>query len=110
MKMKRYELISDEYRNTIDLRDYETMIRKVIGELRPKATVIVEKNFFLVGPSPDHGFSVAMGQILSKIENMGNYCAMVPRLFTGTEVSGDLAELCKNGGRRKRGRPKKVAG
>ena len=51
-----------------------------------------------------------MDQILSRIENMGAYCAMVPRLFTGTEVVGDVAELCKNGGRKKRGRPKKVAG
>jgi len=41
---------------------------------------------------------------------MGNYCARVPRLFTGTEVVGDVEELCKNGGRKKRGRPKKVAG
>ena len=110
MRMKRYELVSDEYRNTTDLRNYEKLIRETVKELMPKATVIVEKNFFLVGPAPDHGFSVAMGQILSRIENMGAYCAMVPRLFTGTEVSGDLVELCKNVCRKKHGRPKKVAG
>ena len=51
-----------------------------------------------------------MDQILSRIENMGAYCAMVPRLFTGAEISRNLAELCKNWGRKKRGRPKKVAG
>jgi len=48
-----------------------------------------------------------MDQILSRIENMGAYCAMVPRLFTGTEVVGDVAELCKNWGRKKRGIPQK---
>ena len=93
MKMKRYELVSDEYRNTTDLRNYEKLIRETVKELMPNATVIVEKNFFLVGPAPDHGFSVSMGQTLSKIENMGNYCAMVPRLFTGTEVVENVEEL-----------------
>jgi len=62
------------------------------------------------GWTTEPGFSVAIGQIWSRIENMGNYCARVPRLFTGTEVVGDVEELCKNGGRKKRGRPKKVAG
>ena len=50
-----------------------------------------------------------MDQILSRIENMGAYCAIVPRSFTGAEISRNFAELCKNWGRKKYGIPQKLA-
>lgn len=84
--MRKYEFASSEFRNEVDLRDYEDMIKKAVHEVIPSAAVKVEQFSYSVTPSPSKGDAIRIGRILSKGENLGSYCILVPKLFCSEEV------------------------
>ncbi len=84
--MRKYQLASTEARDHVDLRDYDNMICEAVHEVMPHASVVVEQFSYSVDPSPSKGEAIRIGRILSKGENLGSFCILVPKLFFSDEV------------------------
>ena len=95
---RKYVLASEEARARVDLRDYEDLIRAVVGKIVPEAKVVVKRDYFIVDRLT-RGQSRSLGRELSKTELVAHR-QMVCRLFAGSpateEERKDLYEKGKN--------------
>jgi hypothetical protein len=82
---RKYVLASEEARARVDLRDYEDLIRSVVGKIVPKAKVIVKRDCFIVDRLT-RGQSRSLGRELSKTE-LVKHRQMVCRLFAGSPAT-----------------------
>lgn len=87
--MRRYGLASPEYKQNVDLRDYEDVIVKAVTDVMKDVegvSVAVYKNYYEVSPSPDRGMAIAIGRAICK-SKLNQYCILIPKLFSSVEVS-----------------------
>lgn len=85
--MRRYSLTSGDARRTVDLRDYADVITKAITTVMTgkDVTVVVEKDCYIVSPTPSRGESIRIGRAICK-STLCQYCVQRPVLFSGEDV------------------------
>ena len=91
--MRRYYLASVEKRGTVDLREYEDKIMEAVKQIIPSATVVVEKDYYTVHPTPERGAAIRIGRLLSSRDVLGQYCIPIPKLFCSEEVEKGMVSV-----------------
>ena len=87
--MREYSLQDSEYRKTVDLRDYETIIVESVHEVSAAAIVNVYKDRYTITPDLTKGQLIKIGRLIANT-TLGQYCLIRPILFKG-EVIKDTA-------------------
>ena len=84
--MREYRFTSSFARDTVDLREYEDVIKDAVAHVNPKAKVEVYEDRYTID-SISRSESVQVGRQLSKTA-LAQYCITVEisRLFYGQEV------------------------
>jgi len=114
--MREYSLQDSEYRKTVDLRNYRTLIENAIHSVTPSTEVNVEKDHYTLSPLPSKGELIMIGRVLAKPENLGRYCITRPVLFKGETVKTEkvsedinestIIEQANKDNTKKKGRPR----
>ena len=94
--MRRYSLASTDARNFVDLRDYTDIIIEAVHSIMPKASVEVEKDSYLVDPTPNQSEAVRIGRQICQSE-LRKHCVMIPKLFFSEEIEEEVANDGENG-------------
>ena len=84
--MRRYSLASVDYRKYVDLVTFKNTIINTVHQVMPNAVVTVEKDSYIVSPTPTRSEAVRIGRMLSCKDILGKYCIYVPKLFYGEDV------------------------
>lgn len=84
--MRKYTLASMDARNDVDLRRFGRLIEETVLEVMPQATVQVERDCYIVSPTPSRGDAIRIGRKLSKNKLLGRYCIKIPKLFHGETI------------------------
>lgn len=84
--MRRYSLASVDYRKYVDLVTFENTIINTVHQVMPNAVVTVEKDSYIVSPTPTRSEAVRIGRMLSSKDILGKYCIHVPKLFYGEDI------------------------
>ena len=84
--MRRYRMLHEEGRESIDLRKYKDKIIEEVKKVIPFADVQVEKTSYTVDPSPYHSQAIKIGKALGAIEDFQKYCVYIARTFYSVEV------------------------
>ena len=84
--MRRYSLASVDYRKYVDLVTFENTIINTVHQVMPNAVVTVEKDSYIVSPTPTRSEAVRIGRMLSSKDILGKYCIYVPKLFYGEDI------------------------
>ena len=84
--MRRYSLASVDYRKYVDLVTFENTIINTVHQVMPNAVVTVEKDSYIVSPTPPRSEAVRIGRMLSSKDILGKYCIYVPKLFYGEDI------------------------
>lgn len=87
--MREYRFSSPLARDTVDLREYEDIIRAEVAKVSPNAIVTVYEDKYTID-NITHAESVRIGRALSKTA-LADYCVKVEisRLFYGHEMKED---------------------
>ena len=88
--MREYSLQDPEYRKTVDLRNYKTIIEDSIHQVAPAAVVTVYKDRYTITPDLSKGQLIMIGRLIAHTK-LGQYCMIRPILFKG-EVIDDTKE------------------
>lgn len=78
--MKYFRLASKAFRESTDLRDFESDIKKAVNKVNPLATVYVEKEFYTTDPTLTKRESITVSTIL-RHGIMNKYSVDRPCLF-----------------------------
>lgn len=92
--MRRYALASLEYKQNVDLRDYEdVIIAAVLAAMKDveDVSVVVHERYYEVSPSPGRGEAIAIGRAICK-SGLGKCCVQIPKLFSSVELLSDGKE------------------
>lgn len=84
--MREYSLQDPEYRKTIDLTNYRTLIENTIHSVSPTINVEVYKDHYTIDPDPPKGDLIKIGRLLAQMNNLGQYCIIRSLLFKGEKV------------------------
>ena len=84
--MRRYRMLHEEGRESIDLRKYKDKIIEEVKKVIPFADVQVEKTSYTVDPSPYHSQAIKIDKALGAIEDFQKYCVYIARTFYSVEV------------------------
>lgn len=84
--MREYRFTNSFARDTVDLTEYEEIIKEAVAEVNPKAIVNVFQDKYTID-SISRPESVMVGRLLSKTA-LAEYCIKVEisRLFCGHEI------------------------
>lgn len=84
--MREYRFSNSFARDTVDLREYEDIIKNTVAQVNSQATVTVYEDRYTID-NISHSESVMIGRLLSKTA-LADYCIKVEisRLFCGHEV------------------------
>ena len=101
--MREYSLQDPEYRKTVDLRNYKTIIEDSIHQVAPDAVVTVYKDRYTITPDLSKGQLIKIGRLIAQT-TLGQYCMIRPILFKGevikdTHNSGQNEDDTKKKGR-----------
>ena len=86
--MGRYALASPEYKQNVDLRNYEEVIAEAVMAAMKDiedVSVSVHEKYYEVSPSPGRGAAIAIGRAIAK-SGLGKCCVQIPKLFSSVEV------------------------
>lgn len=84
--MRKYTLASAD-RADVDLRVYQAEIMDAIHSVMPTATVRVDKDCYIVDPTPDRGDVIRIGRKICE-SDLKHYCIRIPKLFYSVEIGG----------------------
>lgn len=101
--MREYSLQDPEYRKTVDLRNYKTIIEDSVHQVSSDAIVTVFKDRYTITPDLTKGQLIKIGRLIAHT-NLGQYCMIRPILFKGevikdTHNSGQNEDDTKKKGR-----------
>ena len=68
--MREYSLQDPEYRKTIDLTNYRTLIENTIHSVSPTINVEVYKDHYTIDPDPPKGDLIKIGRLLAQMNNL----------------------------------------
>ena len=87
--MREYRFSSSLARDTVDLTEFEAIIRQAVEQVNPKATVTVYTDRYTID-NISRSEAVQVGRLLSKTA-LAEYCIKVEisRLFFGQDVKED---------------------
>ena len=80
--MREYSLQDPEYRKTVDLRNYKTIIEDSVHQVSSDAIVTVFKDRYTITPDLTKGQLIKIGRLIAHT-NLGQYCMIRPILFKG---------------------------
>ena len=86
--MREYSLQDPEYRKTVDLRNYKTIIEDSIHQVAPDAVVTVYKDRYTITPDLSKGQLIKIGRLIAQT-TLGQYCMIRPILFKGEVIEDD---------------------
>lgn len=78
--MKKYRLACSKKRDSVDLRNYQDTIIDAVSEVLPDATVIVEKDYYMIVPPPSKGAAISIGKKICK-SALNRHCITINKLF-----------------------------
>ena len=90
--MREYSLQDPEYRKTVDLRNYKTIIEDSIHQVAPDAIVTVYKDRYTITPDLSKGQLIKIGRLIAQT-TLGQYCMIRPILFKGEVIEDDEVYL-----------------
>ena len=83
--MRKYTLASSQERQTVDLRDYASVITEAVHAYMPSAAVRVERDCYYVSPTPSQSEAIKIGRQICQSE-LKRSCVKIPKLFSSIEV------------------------
>lgn len=83
--MRKYTLASANARQSVDLRDYESIIVEAVHAVIPCARVQVDRDCYYVSPTPTQSEAVKIGRQICQ-SKLKHYCVQIPKLFSSIEV------------------------
>lgn len=83
--MRKYVLASPDSRETVDLREYQSVIENAVHEYQPNAVVRVEADCYFVDPAPPQGAAIKIGRKICQSE-LKHHCIQVPKLFNSINI------------------------
>ena len=83
--MREYRLADTDYRITVDLTEYEDLIKKVVNDEAPEVEVTVLENRYVLNNPISRGQAIRIGRRLAK-STLGEYCILRPILFVGQDT------------------------
>lgn len=92
--MRRYYLASPEYKQNVDLRNYEDVIIEAVEAAMKEVedvSVVVHERYYEVSPSPGRGAAIAIGRAICK-SGLGKCCVQIPKLFLSQEMIPEKEE------------------
>ena len=92
--MRRYQLMSPDHKQNVDLRDYEEVIIEAVKTAMKDVDdvlVVVCERYYEVSPSPSRGAAIAIGRAICK-SGLGKCCVQIPKLFSSIEVTEETEE------------------
>ena len=93
--MREYSLQDPEYRKTVDLRNYKTIIEDSAHQVASDAIVTVFKDRYTITPDLTKGQLIKIGRLIAHT-NLGQYCMIRPILFKGEVINTDSSEQNEN--------------
>lgn len=82
--MREYRLINKDI--TVDLTNYEDIIKKTVTEVVPDAEVTVLPDKYIINAKLTHRETVTIGRALAK-SVLGEFCAVKYVLFRGKKIN-----------------------
>lgn len=98
--MRKYTLADGSKRSTVDLRDYEDVIKAAVEEFAPGTTVTVCKDHYIVNEPLSQSQAVKIGRKICESE-LKYHCVKLSKLFNSRilkEVSNDNRNKQKQNG------------
>ena len=86
--MRVYSLANPEYRNTVNLLDFERHIKKAVKNTNPDLEVVVDEHSYAIPDTVTTGEVIKIGRAIAK-SPLGKYCLERPVLFIGARVLGE---------------------
>ena len=83
--MRKYYLVSSEYRNSVDLRDYEQVITDSVHSEMPDTKVTIYAEYYTLDEQPTRGQAIRIGRKIAG-SSLGEYCMIRPILFIGKNI------------------------
>lgn len=84
--MRKYTLVSSD-RDDVDLRVYQVEIMDAIHSVMPTATVRVDRDCYIVDPTPSRGNAIRIGRKICE-SDLKHYCVKIAKLFNSVEIGG----------------------
>lgn len=96
--MRKYTLADGSKRSTVDLRNYEDVIKSAVEEFAPGTTVTVCKEYYIVNEQLTQSQAVKIGRRICE-SDLAQHCIKLSKLFNSREVSGENRTKQKQAGR-----------
>lgn len=99
--VRKYTLANGSKRSTVDLRDYEDVIKSAVEEFAPGTTVTVCKDYYLVNEQLSQSQAVKIGRKICE-SDLKYHCVKLSKLFNSKLVKENANDSRKeqkqNGG------------
>lgn len=80
--MRVYELANTELRGSVNLINYEEIIKQIIKDIAPQVKVTVEPDRYILDREISKGQAIRIGRKIAK-SRLGRYCLQRSILFVG---------------------------
>ena len=87
--MRKYTLADGSKRSTVDLRDYEDVIKSAVEEFAPGNTVVVASDHYIVKDQLTQSQAVKIGRRICE-SSINQHCIKLSKLFNSKPVKENV--------------------